>query len=88
MRINKLNREEYHEQHFLIHKELDKEFKEVINSYNSFGLDKTTKSELLRFFIAGFVSEFNNSDDVKKVDLLKKLKNFRENGAGTNGGVL
>lgn len=88
MRIKPLNREEYHEQHFLIHKELDKEFKEVIKSYNSFGLDKTTKSELLRFFIAGFVSEFNNSDDVKKVDLLKKLKNFRENGAGTNGGFI
>mgnify|MGYP007038186015 CR=1 FL=1 len=84
MRINKINREEYHEQHFLIHKELDKEFKEVINSYNSFGLDKTTKSELLRFFIINFVKDFKTSDDVKKLDLLKELKIFRENGAGAN----
>lgn len=87
MRINKINREEYHEQHFLISKVLDNEFKEVINSYNSFGLDKTTKSELLRFLIINFVNEFSNSDDVKKLDLLKQLKNFRENGAGEKGGL-
>ena len=84
MRINKINREEYHEQHFLIHKELDNKFKESISKYNKFGLDTTTKSELLRLFINDFVTEFNNSDDAKKFDLLKKLKNFRDAGAGTN----
>lgn len=87
MRINKINREEYHDQHFLISKVLDKEFKEVINNYNSFGLDNTTKSELLRYFVIKFVNEFNDSDDVKKLDLLKDLKNFRENGAGEKGGL-
>lgn len=87
MRINKINREEYHDQHILLSKQLNNEFKEVINKYNSFGLDNTTKSELIRMLITNFVAEFNNSDDNKKYDLLKTLKTFRDNGAGENRGV-
>ena len=83
MRINKINREEYHDQHLLIHKDLNNDFKEVISKYNSFGIDKTTKSEIIRMLLTGFITEFNNSDDDFKYDLLKNLKNFRDAGAGT-----
>ena len=82
MRINKINREEYHDQHLLISKKLNDEFKTVINNYNSFGLDKTTKSEVIRMLLINFIDEFNTSDDNKKYDLLENLKNFRDNGAG------
>ena len=83
MRINKINREEYHDQHLLIHKDLNNDFKEAISKYNSFGIDKTTKSELIRLFIKDFITEFNNSGDDFKYELLKSLKNFRDAGAGT-----
>lgn len=84
MRINKINREEYHDQHILIHKDLNNDFKEVISKYNSFGLDKTTKSELIRMLLINFITEFNNSDDNGKYELLKNLKQFRDAGAGAN----
>lgn len=88
MRINKINREEYHEQHLLISKELDTEFKEVISKYNSFGtktqnksFDKTTKSELIRMMIHNLVIEFNSNPNAA-LELLAKLSDFREKGAG------
>lgn len=88
MRINKINREEYHEQHFLISKQLDNEFKEVINKYNNFGtkagnksFDNTTKSELIRMMIHNLVIEFENNPNAT-LELLAKLSDFRDAGAG------
>lgn len=82
MRMNKINHDEYHEQHFLISKNLDKEFKEAINRYNNYGLDKTTKSELLRLFTKQFVAKLTDPNDDVIYDLLKELKYFRDSGAG------
>ncbi len=89
MRINKINREEYHEQHFLIHKNLEMEFKEIINNYNQFGnktpnknLDKTTKSELLRMLIYNFIKEFNSKSN-NNFELMEMLSDFRKQGYGT-----
>lgn len=88
MRINKINREEYHEQHFLISKELDNEFKEIIAIYNGFGtktsnksFDNTSKSELLRMFIYDFINDFKANPN-GAIELLAKLSEFRDAGAG------
>ena len=92
MRINKLNREEYHEQHFLIHNELNTAFKTIIGSYNNYGLDKTNKSEIIRMLITNFMLEYLSFDientQKNNFELHKALKEFRKRGAGTKGALL
>ena len=85
MRINKINREEYHELHILVHNGLHKEFKEMLLSYNEFGnnkaFDNTTMSEVVRMLISNLVAEYDNTSDAN-FQLMKKLSNFRDAGAG------
>lgn len=82
MRLSKLNHDEYKDIHIFISKRLNNEFKETIQNYNEFGIDNTNKSELIRLLITKLINEFNNNGDDAKFNLLKDLKNFRDEGAG------
>ncbi len=89
MKVNKNDGKVYHEQHFLIDKDLHNEFKEVVSNYNNFGnsfyknksFDKTTLSELIRMMIHSLVSEYDNTSD-GNFQLMEKLSDFRNAGAG------
>lgn len=88
MKKNKINREEYHEQHLLIHKDLHNEFKEVISKYNSYGntnrkntsFDVTNMSEVIRMLIHRLVKDYNDNPNAH-FDMMKKLSDFRDAGA-------
>ena len=86
MKVNKINREQYHDLHILLPVALNKEFREVISQYNSFGntnrknmgFDITNMTELIRMLISDFLHEYHSNGSDANIELMKNLSLYRE----------
>lgn len=76
MKLKKINEAKYKEWHIKIHKDLDKEFEEMKDKYNTFGLDSTNKSEIVRMLIYNLINDFKNNSD-GEYELHRQLRKYR-----------